>query len=466
MRKPDIKNSLNSNYKLEDMKIKTNKKEPLKHSRTLIVSQNIKEDPSTKLTNELLIDDHHKSKFLNFDIKLNDAVLEAEKTKKHSLKTSTQKNHEINKTQQVDSLKEIKKHANEIKEKMNKIKAEFDDTAVQITCTDLNYPFSYKDFLVLKSELLYIKAEKGFLELKTEIYQNMFYSAKNRVENALDLLNMKENQAVVIISDLKNKLNEILNYNNQNFYKYFAKTETSENFTGLFSSELISENKKNVKSIEKLENILMKLMLDMKQVLTTNINENYQNLLWNLHKNLGASLKQILSFYIFSDNYNIEFKNKNSFFLENEEELSNLEKKDRTSKILKEIQENLIDPNMNRAMNKKFKKDMVEKVKDVINFYENYNIILKTENILIKNNSASVITHNNFRLCNIQKLIESYFIYSEIGLTKIKELNELINSKSLKNQDKVILAFLKTENFNLLDLIEKNEYLKRNYYLI
>src|SRR5437763_1942958 len=84
---------------------------------------------------------------------------------------------------------------------------------------------------------------------------------------------------------------------------------------------------------------------------------------------------------------------KKNYYIEKENEIMLYEKQERNNKIIKDFN-NFIQPHLNKAMNNKFKKDIIEKIENLNNFYENLNLIIKTENFELKNSYNSYFEIN------------------------------------------------------------------------
>lgn len=432
---------------------KTNSKSQLKiksnlNSETkIILERNIKQEKKTeKILNDknILVPDEYKKQFLDFDIKI-------DSSKKTN--TSCNTNSTVTKGDNVlQNLNKINTIVAECSMKIEKLKNEF-----------LNNENPNENITLLKNELINLKTKIEFYKLKSEFYENIFFTTKNYIEN----INVSQvGELNLFKSEIKSKLNLIFTQNNKFYYENLNRNFFVSDKNINFGANNFENYNSNTKVVQNLENSLSSLLVDINKFLSNNslsINSTQLSIL-NLRENILMNMKTILSLYILNDNYNINFKSKNSFFLENENNYIELEKKDRMSKIVKDF-DNFTNPFMNRAMNNKFKLDLLEKVKTLVNFYENFNVILKTENISIKNNTEVYVNSTNVKINLIQKLCENFIIYSEPNFQKMNELLGLLENKSIKNIEKVLFSYIKNEQLSFVDLIEKYKEFNKNYYL-
>jgi hypothetical protein len=177
------------------------------------------------------------------------------------------------------------------------------------------------------------------------------------------------------------------------------------------------------------------------------------------------TLKSILSYYILNENFNSDLKHKFNFYLENEDKYLALETKQRVGKITKDFSD-ILNPHLNRVMNNKIKSELVDHSSKICTFYENFNIILQTENKNMKNNANLFLHNSSTKVSGITKLVDNYLMFNEGNVKKIEEICEILKSKNIKNSEKILFSFMKNEENSLLDMIEKFEELKKNYYLI
>lgn len=176
-----------------------------------------------------------------------------------------------------------------------------------------------------------------------------------------------------------------------------------------------------------------------------------------------ACLKNLLSSYLFGENLCFEVRRKNSFILEAENQYSLYEQAERKNKILKEFI-NTIQPNVNKVINNKFKNEMIEKISSCLNFYENFNIILKNENTMLKTQMSRISQVKDYKINCMAKLIDQYIIFNEPSINKLKELIEISSSANLKNKEKLLIAYMNVECNTFYDFINKFYEIKNKFY--
>ncbi len=370
----------------------------------------------------------------------------------------------------------------------------------------------------LKSEIYLFKMRYEIYKAKSLFYENIFNTVKNAIDNFSFEVNSKNNSNYnnndlssnlnkafgnftsenqknksdlnTISHTLKEKLNLILTQNNKYYYQEFQdKFNCFEyrnyNFCNKdwnFDSDLKSKNSDNEKYLKNLDKNLSEIAItinnflkeadkDSDGVLNDNISySNYEinqanNTLSNLKSKLFMCLKNLISVYLTGENLNLEIRAKNNFILERENEFLLFEQAERKSKILKELL-SIIQPNLNKVINNKFKNEMVDKLSNIINFYENFNLILKNENTMLKNQLNKISQIKDFKINSLGKIIDQFLIFSEPTIIKIKELTDISSSANLKNKDKLLSAFMNVEYTNFYDLIDKYYDMKNKNSLI
>jgi hypothetical protein len=339
-----------------------------------------------------------------------------------------------------------------------------------------NLNFSFLEIKTLKSELLNVKIKNEFYKLQAKFYENIFYTTKNCIENynfiSKNPSSQLENDQSYfqiefgIKNDLKSKLNTIFSQNNKFYY---------ENFDTKFIKEYINKenldsykDNKYFTSLNKIENELFSLINNLNNFSQTPI-ENSISDIWTscfqIKSDIIRTLKSILSYYILNEDFNKEFKHKINFYLDNEDKLLTLETKQRVGKITKEFSE-ILNPHMNRVMNTKIKNELLDKVSNICSFYENFNVLLQTENKNMKNNTNLFLQTSSTKVSGITKLVDNYLIFNEENFKKINEILEISQSKNLKNLEKILLSYVRNEEGSFIDMIEKFGELKKNYFLI
>jgi len=314
--------------------------------------------------------------------------------------------------------------------------------------------------------------------------------------------NSKKTDLNSICYSLKEKLNLILTQNNKYYYQEFQdKFNCFEyrnyNFCNKdwdFDSDQKVKNNQNEKYVKNLDKSISEILIIINNFLKegyfeSNINNSRNNIiqpinnqmsnsqmtnqfeshqminstLTNLKIKLFICLKSLLSVYLTGENLNFEIRSKNSFILERENEYLIFEQAERKSKLLKELI-SIIQPNLNKVINNKFKNEMVDKISNIINFYENFNLILKNENVMLKNQLNQISKIKDFKINSICKIVDQFLIFSEPTITKIKELTDITSSVNLKNKEKLLSAFMNIEFNNFYDLIDKYFDLKNKFY--
>ncbi len=326
---------------------------------------------------------------------------------------------------------------------------------------------------------------------------NYFGNENNSQNKKYDLNN--------ICHTLKEKLNLILTQNNKYYYQEFQ-DKFSNNFEYRnynfcnkdwdFDSDQKMKSNENDKYLKKLEIHLSEILITINNFLKENNNndtniinnfncflnssgnqyldsqiaypnnsKNTMNInftLNNLKTKLFLTIKNLLSVYLTGENLSLEIRSKNNFILEKENEFLLFEQAERKSKILKELL-SIIQPNLNKVINNKFKTDMVDKLSNMINFYENFNLILKNENIMLKNQLIQTSQIKDFKINSTSKIVDQFLIFSEPNVNKIKELTDIACSSNLNNKEKLLSAFLNVEYNNFNDLISKFFDLKTSF---
>lgn len=371
----------------------------------------------------------------------------------------------------------------------------------------------------LKAEIYLFKMRYEIYKAKSLFYENIFNTVKNTIDNFFFKINSnKDNNSIDsnldfnynkafgiynkdnlnkksdnndICHTLKEKLNLILTQNNKYYYQEFQeKFKTFEyrnyNFCNKdwdFDSDQklkVHENEKYLKNLDKsiseiaqiinnfLKDDISKFNIQTNNLI--NISQNESNIYYNqisntlntLKNKLFSCLKSLISVYLTGENLNFDIRAKNQFILEMENEYVLFEQKERKNKIMKELT-SLIQPNLNKVINNKFKNEIVDKFSSIINFYENFNIILKNENAFLKNQLGQINQIKDYKINTTEKIVDQFLIYSEPTFIKLRELTDLSTSVNLKNKEKLILAFMNVEFNNFYDIIDKYYELKNKY---
>lgn len=393
----------------------------------------------------------------------------------------------IDSTNKIENLKnEFEKVITSNEDKNNSQKFVNIDHSVNInsqknfdSVNNPNLNFSFLEIKTLKSELLNVKIKNEFYKLQAKFYENIFYTTKNCVENfnynfknsSTQIPHSELNHSICQIEseikkDLNSKLNTIFTQNNKFYY---------ENFDSKFIKEYVNKenldsykDNKYFTSLNKIENELFSLINNLNHFSQTPI-ENSISDIWTscfkIKSDIIRTLKSILSYYILNDDFNKEFKHKINFYIDNQDKFISLETKQRVEKINKEFSE-ILNPHMNRVMNFKIKNELLDKVSNICTFYENFNILLQTENKNTKSNTNLFLHTSSTKVSGITKLVDNYLIFNEENYKKIGEILEISQSKNLKNLEKILFSYIKNEEGCIIDVVEKFNEFKKNYFLI
>lgn len=322
----------------------------------------------------------------------------------------------------------------------------------------------------------------------------------NKINNTKDLLQMT--------LALKEKINLILSQNNKYYYqeiedKFKSFEYRNYNFCNKdwdFESDNKHKNNEGEKALKNVEKNLTEILVLLNRFVkedpensykssfnnseNTSKNEFYESNNKNVVKDANypdpacyktnnglntlkikifACLKNLLSSYLFGENLCFEVRRKNSFILEAENQYSLYEQAERKNKILKEFI-NTIQPNVNKVINNKFKNEMIEKISSCLNFYENFNIILKNENTMLKTQMSRISQVKDYKINCMAKLIDQYIIFNEPSINKLKELIEISSSANLKNKEKLLIAYMNVECNTFYDFINKFYEIKNKFY--
>jgi hypothetical protein len=397
-------------------------KQPIKKSTSKIIDQ------STNVLNNIMSDktipEHYKKNILNFQVKTEQPAV-----KPKPLQV------EQNLSQKVHQPLKLEETVNKTISAILKLKEEFEGF-------DLSDNIVNKQSFLLKAEIINLKTKLQFYKVKSECYEKIYYTTKNLAEGFgskdLDLF--------------KTKLGEIFSDNNKLFYDQLSHINMpNENSTC------------TEKAINKLETTLMSSInvINNELVYKNLVKENFVN----IENSILKILKQIISLYFFSEDLNIDFTRRSKFILGNEDKIANLESKKRTTEILNNFKQFVNQQRFNKICEKN-KAELSEKVNEIVNFYESLNSVLKTENIKIKSNAEMFTNVIQDKNNSIEKLVDTFLVFAEYPFCKLKELLELVVSKNLKNCEKVIFAFIKTEERNFVELIDKYENLNKQFKLI
>jgi hypothetical protein len=291
-----------------------------------------------------------------------------------------------------------------------------------------------KDSILLKSEIIYLKTKLEFYKLKSDSYEKIYYSAKNLIDSGSNLENMRV------------KLNEYFSEGNRIYYDQISNINIPD--------RVVSHD-----PLHKLESELHSLLNTLNKELTSSKIIDHSS----LKDSVTIALKKLIAlYYTNSESLCYEFKSRSKFILNNDKVIDTLESKRRSSELIDKFKAFLDSYKISSGN----KADIAEKVKEVINYYESLNTVLKSENTSLKSNTSSYVNEVNGRYGRVEKLVDNFLVYTEGSICKLKELFELIGGRNVKNAEKVYLAFIKTEEKNFLDLIDKYDDLYKQFKLI
>ena len=261
----------------------------------------------------------------------------------------------------------------------------------------------------------------------------------------------------------------------QKFYEHLKILDDNSNNEVLFAFNLKDDfimdkiNEKKITVLSNIEENIQKIITyidDMVKFNNKNSNDvNNENdsdfkLKLNSFKlNLLMASNNIISYYLLSDNFNYEFKNKHKFMIFNQEDITNNQINQRKNKITSDW-EKLVKPLIHKVLTPKNEKDLVNFILNLSLFYENLNKNINIENTALK---ISTDISNGKLNSNIQKfknIIENYINSNEYGFLKLNELFNFIDENQSKNTEKVIFSLINTEKQNYLNLIYNFNLLK------
>ena len=460
------KNNINNNNKSNNQKLNStnntiNNKTLLKQSSSqsknklkIIPNSTDKIQLSKEIKEKnLLINDSYTKSLIDIDIKFsNNNNNHPTKLKPINQSTISNISSISNNTSTTTNYKNYKidKLFHESLEKIKNFRVNFDEENFE------------KNFKYFKEEIIFLKTKNEILKLKSNFYENVFYGIKNLIENENNNL-ISENINNEYKKNLLNKIMCILNQNNKYYYEQLNFNKLNETISFDFNDNIDDKiNTINLKVLEEIEKNLQNILNKINNVLNEeNINKN---ILINLKENLIFFSKKIISFYFLSNNFVFEFKHKNKFIINTNEEIYNNEIKKRKENIIKEF-DNFFNSLLHKVLNKKNKNDFIKLIKNFIGFYENYNKLLSVENINLKNFQNEEIKNINNKLFAYKKSLNEFCIINNDKIDSLKEIFEYIETNGENLNANVAIAMLNTEkkNFNEFILDFKNLYEFNNY---
>ena len=312
---------------------------------------------------------------------------------------------------------------------------------------------------LLKEEILFLKQKNEILKLKSDFYELIFYSFRNLIDASNPNNNMSEiNVETITAEELKNKLLCIFTQNNQYFYdnlNFFHK-DKSKDFLFAFDESVNHEgeliNKRCLDSIVNIEKNIHVIIQNINSFIKDFTENNNDSTLYSLKQNLLSCSKEIMSYYLLSENMYFDFNMKNKFLMENSEAVKSHEISERKNKFKKDFN-SIIEPLVNKIISKKNKTELANFVSNTVNFYENNQLSLLSENYLLKSFNTNMLDKLTKSKEKIIKIINDFISQSKETISK---LNDIINyhiSNQGKNNEKVIMSLINTEKDNYMQLI-------------
>lgn len=335
-----------------------------------------------------------------------------------------------------------------------KLEKIFTETLTRIQNIKLNNQPELTDIEILKEEIGFLKQKNEILRLKADFYEIIFYSMRNMIDN-LDEIN-----EFISLKELKNKFLCIFTQNNNYYYDTlnFFKKDKSKDFLFAFDTNITDQteliNQKCLNTISNIDSNIHKILNQINSFINIPIESIKENgMFYSIKQNLIACSKEIMSYYLLSENFTFDFKNKSKFWLGNEEAYLNKETTERKTKFKKDFT-TIVDPLLNKIINKKNKNDLINYVSNICTFYENYNQLLLSENYHLKSfnhDSLSKITKQKDYLLN---LIKTYISANEVGLTKLRDVCDYVQNNQSKNPEKVFYSLFNTNKEDYLSIID------------
>ena len=378
------------------------------------------------------------------------------------ISTSTTKNPNASKDR-IKSL--VSKLENIYKEALNnsqKIKSE---------TLPFNINYNQKDMItILLEEIQFLKIKNELIKLKSNFYETIFYSITELIEETKRYTPANQ-ELTEYMDNFHNKILCILTQNNQKFYEHLKIFDDNSNNEMLFAFNLKDDyimdkiNEKNLSVLTNIEENIQKVINYINDIVKLNINSNDNNsdftLKMNSFKlNLLMASNNIISYYLLSDNFNFQFKNKHKFMIFNPEDIINNQINQRKNKI-KSDWEKLIKPLIHKVLTPKNEKDLINFILNLSLFYENLNKNINIENAALKINFDINNDKLNSDIKKLKSILENYINSNDDGFMKLNELFNFIEENQSKNTEKVIFSLINTEKQNYLNLIYNFNLLKK-----
>ena len=384
------------------------------------------------------------------------------------ISTSTNKNSST----QKDRIKLISnKLENLYKEALNnsqKIKSE---------TLPFNINYNQKDMIdILLEEIKFLKIKNELIKLKSNFQETIFYSITELIEETKRYTSANP-EITEYLNNFHNKILCILTQNNQNFYEHLKISDDNSNSEVLFAFNLKDDfimdkiNQKNISVLSNIEENIQNIIHHIDEMIkfnnninkeNNNINENNSDFTLKMNSfklNLLMASNNIISYYLLSDNFTFQFKNKHKFMIFNPEDIINNQVNQRKNKI-KSDWEKLVKPLIHKVLTPKNEKDLINFILNLSLFYENLNKNINIENTALKINYDINNGKLNSSIEKFKKVIENYCSSNEDGFMKLNEVFNFLDENQSKNTEKVIFSLINTEKQNFLNLIYNFNLLK------
>ena len=451
---------MNNNVKRKNSKIKI---DSISNNDKNKLNQEIKEK-------KLLVNENYTKNMINIDIKIPQNKQKGKNLK--SLPTqnlqkrpsSIQSNNITQSTLNSNNTSSLNKDI--VKLSINNIEKLYKETNSKIQNLKVEN-FSIDNFDIFKNEIIFLKTRNEVLKLKANFYETVFYSIRGLLDKPEDNFREISNGIIpdevrIYISNLKNKIMCILNQNNQHFYENlnFISNDNSKNM--IFTFDTICDNKEEIISkkclntINNIESNLKNLLNSINLFFNGEKEKNEENKELNmecykLKEQIIKNTKEILSFYLLSQNFNFEFKKIKCAFFTNDE-VTQHKIKERKLKVSKELDE-MINPLIHKVLTKKNKNDIAKYIENLMNFYENIQKINEIENSNLKDLNNTLITKIKNMNLKVKKISEEFFSKTTNTINGLTELIEYLNNNNSNNIEKVTFSLINTQKQNIIELI-------------
>jgi hypothetical protein len=474
--KPVIPPINNQNQKIKNDNINNNQKKIQKNNipkgNNIPTNANTNTSKNNKQKNNL----QKKQKTSNFPLNNNkehkeNKIEDVFNSNISIISSSTNKNVNMPKDRIKVMINKIENIYKEALNNSNKIKT---DTL------PFNINYNQNDMIkILLEEIKYLKIKNELIKLKSNYQEIIFYTIKELIEDTKRDVSFNH-ELFEYINNFHNKILCILTQNNQRFYENLKIIDNDNNSDVLFAFNLKEDdikdklNQKNITVLNNIEDNIQNIIKNIDEI-TMNNDNNYNNnneinsdfmLKMNKFKlHLLMASNNIVSYYLLSDNFNYQFKNRNKFIIFSPEDVANNQINQRKNKI-KNDWEKLIKPLIHKVLTPKNEKELLNFIINLSLFYENLN-----KNICIENNALKInydINNGKLNLLiqKIKNVIDNYINSNNDGFSKLSQLFSFIDENQSKKADAVIFSLINTEKQNYLNLIYNFELLKKAIYVI